>query len=110
MEYLKLPPEQASLYLDRFRDAIGTAHTLPSTDLNPLPGVFEFAADDLPVVDQSLRESRIRERYGVTVVAVERNSGELIVNPSPDTVIMRGDKIRVFGLREQIQSLLPTNS
>jgi len=43
-------------------------------------------------------------------VAVERNSGELIVNPSPDTVIMRGDKIRVFGLREQIQNLLPTNS
>ena len=110
LEYLKLPPEQASLYLDRFRDAIGTAHTLPSTDRTLLPAVFEFAADNLPVVDQSLRESRIRERYGVTVVAVERNSGELIVNPSPDTVIMRGDKIRVFGLREQIQSLLPTNS
>jgi len=110
LEYLKLPADQASQYLERFRDAIGTAHTLPSTDRNTLPGVFEFAADNLPVVDQSLRESRIRERYGVTVVAVERNSGELIVNPSPDTVIMRGDKIRVFGLREQIQNLLPTNS
>ena len=110
LEYLKLPADQASQYLERFRDAIGTAHTLPSTDRNPLPGVFEFLADNLPVVDQSLRESRIRERYGVTVVAVERNSGELIVNPSPDTVIMRGDKIRVFGLREQIQNLLPTNS
>ena len=110
LEYLKLPADQASQYLERFRDAIGTAHTLPSTDRNTLPGVFEFAADNLPFVDQSLRESRIRERYGVTVVAVERNSGELIVNPSPDTVIMRGDKIRVFGLREQIQNLLPTNS
>jgi hypothetical protein len=53
LEYLKLPPEQASLYLDRFRDAIGTAHTLPSTDRTLLPAVFEFAADNLPVVDQS---------------------------------------------------------
>jgi K+/H+ antiporter YhaU regulatory subunit KhtT len=28
------------------------------------------------------------------------------VNPSPDTVILPGDKIRIFGLRQQIQSLL----
>jgi monovalent cation:H+ antiporter-2, CPA2 family len=110
LEYLRLPTDQANLYLERFRDAIGTAHTLPSTDPSALPAVFEIAADHLPVVDQSLRESRIRERYGVTVVAVERTSGELIVNPSPDTVILRGDKIRIFGLREQIQNLLPANT
>jgi len=106
LEYLSLPPDEAHSYLERFREALGTAHTPASTDRSALPAVLEIAAEQLPVVDQTLRESRIRERYGVTVVAVERNSGEMIVNPSPDTMILPGDKIRIFGLRQQIQSLL----
>ena len=58
-------------------------------------------------MDQSLREARIRERFGVTVVAVRRGSGELLVNPAADTVIKAGDTIRVFGLRDQIANFMP---
>ena len=53
LEYLKLPPRSGKPVFDRFRDAIATRIPLPSTDPHPLPGVFEFAADNLPVVDQS---------------------------------------------------------
>jgi K+/H+ antiporter YhaU regulatory subunit KhtT len=70
-----------------------------------LPDVYEIDVDE-PFVDQSLRESRIRERFGVTVVAVRRSSGELLVNPPADTEMTAGDKIRVFGLREQIDNFM----
>jgi CPA2 family monovalent cation:H+ antiporter-2 len=108
--YLKLPPEQSRAYLDRFRKALGTAQVAADGSKTSLPEVYEFEVSGPPLADQSLRESRIRERFGVTVVAVRRNSGELVLNPPADTVISTGDKIRVFGLREQIENFLPTVS
>jgi K+/H+ antiporter YhaU regulatory subunit KhtT len=33
-----------------------------------------------------------------------------VLNPSPDTVISSGDRIRVFGLRQQIENLTPAAS
>lgn len=79
--------------------SIGRAH---------LPDVYEFEVDGPPLADRSLRDARIRERFGVTVFAVLRGSGELMVNPPADTLINAGDKIRVFGLREQIENFIPT--
>jgi K+/H+ antiporter YhaU regulatory subunit KhtT len=52
---------------------------------------------------QTLGNARIRERFGVTVVAVRKKSGELLVNPSADTWLGPGDRVRVFGLPEQVQ-------
>jgi len=107
LDYLKLPADQASDYLERFREAVGTARAAASATPRPLPNVYEFNVDGPPLADQSVRESRIRERFGVTVVAVIRSSGELVLNPAPETVISSGDRIRVFGLPEQIESLTP---
>lgn len=107
LDYLKLPADQASNYLERFREAVGTARGAVSTTPTLLPNVYEFDVDGPPLADRSLRESRIRERFGVTVVAVKRSSGELVLNPEPETVISSGDKIRVFGLPEQIENLTP---
>ncbi|MBS1851614.1 MAG: cation:proton antiporter [Acidobacteria bacterium] len=106
--YLKLPSEQSLAYLERFRKALGTGQVGADGTKMPLPEVFEFEVEGPPLADQSLRESHIRERFGVTVVAIRRHSGELVLNPPADTVIDSGDKIRVFGLREQIESFLPT--
>ncbi len=105
LDYLNLPADQTSDYLERFCEAVGTARAATSAAPTPLPNVYEFDVDGPPLADQSLRESRIRERFGVTVVAVRRSSGELVLNPPPETVISSGDKIRVFGLPEQIKSL-----
>jgi len=106
-EYLNLPVDQASDYLERFREAVGTARGAVAVSRTPLPNVYEFDVYGPPLADHSLRDSRIRERFGVTVVAVRRSSGELVLNPAPDTVISSGDKIRVFGLSEQIENLTP---
>jgi K+/H+ antiporter YhaU regulatory subunit KhtT len=110
LDYLKLPADQSAAYLERFREAVGGAQVVPSVAQTPLPDVYEFEVDGPPLVDQSLRQARIRERFGVTVVAVKKHSGELLVNPPADTVVNAGDKIRVFGLREQIESFTPARN
>jgi CPA2 family monovalent cation:H+ antiporter-2 len=105
LRYLKLPPEQAGAYLERFRSALETARVRVPEPSTALPDIFEFEVDGFPFANQSLRQSRVRERFGVTVVAVVRPSGEVLVNPQPDTLIASGDKIRIFGLREQVEVL-----
>jgi len=104
LDYLKLPAEQTSDYLERFRESVGMASSAAWVAGTPLPNVYEFDVDGSPLADQSLRESRIRERFGVTVVAVKRNSGELVLNPPPETVIRSNDTIRVFALPEEIEN------
>jgi K+/H+ antiporter YhaU regulatory subunit KhtT len=48
----------------------------------------------------------VRERFGVSVMAIRRADGTLVLHPSADTVLRRGDRVRLFGLPEQIESLL----
>jgi trk system potassium uptake protein TrkA len=57
------------------------------------------------MVGMALRDTRIRERFGVTVVAIRRSSGEVLVNPPAEVPLLQGDDLRVFGLPEQIQAL-----
>ena len=109
LDYLKLPTDQTTAYLDRFRGAIGGAAEVADWSVvqTLLPEVYEFEVDGPPFANQSLRQARIRERFGVTVVAVKKNSGELVLNPPADMEISSGDKIRVFGLRDQIDNFQP---
>ena len=83
---------------------------VPSLAQASLPDVYELEVDGQPLADKSLREARIRERFGITVVAVRRSSGELLINPPAETVINTGDRIRVFGLRDQIDNFIPLRS
>jgi K+/H+ antiporter YhaU regulatory subunit KhtT len=57
-------------------------------------------------MDQSLGEARMRERFGVTVVSVTRATGEVVADPTAETVLRRGDRLRLFGLPRQIASML----
>ena len=57
------------------------------------------------LVDRSLRHAQIRERFGVTVVAIRRADGTVVMNPSPDAMLRTGDRLRVFGLSDQIDSV-----
>jgi K+/H+ antiporter YhaU regulatory subunit KhtT len=58
------------------------------------------------LADCTLQEARVRERFGVTVLAITRADGAVEANPSADTVMRAGDRIRLFGLPEQIAALL----
>jgi K+/H+ antiporter YhaU regulatory subunit KhtT len=44
-------------------------------------------------VGKTLRESRLRERWGAIVVAIQHQEGEFILSPSADTVLRCGDML-----------------
>jgi CPA2 family monovalent cation:H+ antiporter-2 len=102
LDQLGRPADEARAYLDRFRSAMGamaeTAAAHPG-----LPEIREAALPAGPLADRSLRDAAIRERFGVTVVAVIRADGELLANPVPETLLHAGDRVRLFGLPDQIE-------
>ncbi len=55
-----------------------------------------------PLVNTSLKESKIRELYGVSIVAIKRKN-TVISNPSADEQIQAKDLIIVFGSEEQMK-------
>jgi CPA2 family monovalent cation:H+ antiporter-2 len=96
---LQLPKASALAYLERFREAMESGSAPAAAD--SLPEVREVALGVGDIADQTLRESRIRERFGVTVVAVVKG-GDILLNPAPDTVLRAGDRLRLFGLPQEI--------
>jgi hypothetical protein len=71
-----------------------------------LPEMPEVTLGTGVLADSTLREARVRERFGVSVLAITRADGTLEANPSADTVLRKGDRVRLFGLAEQIRALL----
>jgi len=51
---------------------------------------------------KTLGESRIREKGGATVVAIQREAGEVIANPAVTDVIRPGDSVVLLGRPEQL--------
>ncbi|RMD46395.1 MAG: potassium transporter TrkA [Aquificota bacterium] len=52
---------------------------------------------------KSIKESQIRPKTGVTVIAVMKPHQETIVNPTPDVKINPGDTVVIVGTREQVE-------
>jgi CPA2 family monovalent cation:H+ antiporter-2 len=99
---LALPRERILAYLDRLRQAMEATAATDIPSGKTLPELREVSVDAGGLADRSLRDARIRERFGVTVVAVTRADGDTLLHPSPDAVVHPGDRVLVFGLREQI--------
>ena len=100
-------------YLDRYRDAMDLAPaSQPAArapeerpPLEALPVVREITVGN-GLADQPLRAIRLRERFGIMVVTVTRVDGEVLHHLTPDTVLRRGDRAKVFGLPAQIDAFL----
>jgi CPA2 family monovalent cation:H+ antiporter-2 len=102
---LELPQSRVLDYLTRFRVPMitgGAAAGSGRSSTEALPEVHEVTLGAGALADQSLGEARVRERFGVTVVSVERPGGDAVLNPSADTHLRSGDRLRVFGLPEQV--------
>src|SRR3989454_1939442 len=106
LEPLSLPRDQVLAYLNRYRGAMESLDTGGEIPGAGLPRLHEVTLRGGDLVDQSLREARVRERFGVTVVAVTRASGETVLHPTADTVLRAGDRLRLFGLPQKIDGLL----
>ena len=101
---LKMPEAASVAYVERFRQAMEFGSESGSTG-GSLPEISDVTLPAGHLTGRSLREARIRERFGVTVVAIRRADGDLLANPAPDTVLRAGDRLRVFGLEPQVRSL-----
>ena len=100
---LALPRAPVLDYLERFRRAMDVEGEVPPENL---PGVGSAVIATGGLADQSLREARIRERFGVTVISIERPGAAPLLHPDAETVVRPGDTVRIFGLPEQIAAFL----
>lgn len=98
---LALPRDRVLAYLERFRDAMEAVPAAGALG-EALPVVREVVLDAGVFADQSLRDAALRERFGVTVIGIRRADGEYLSYPTADTMLRRGDRLRLFGLAEQI--------
>src|SRR5437762_5063466 len=106
LERLSLPRDRVLAYLNRYRSAMEASDLAGAAPAAGLPRLHDVTLRGGGLVDQSLRDARVRERFGVTVVAVTRASGETVLHPTADTVLRTGDRLRLFGLPQKIDGLL----
>ena len=72
---------------------------------------LELAIEEIPVtaasllVNKSILEANLRQRYGVIVVGIQREDSTMEFNPEPDTAIRSGDKLVVLGRPHSLKRL-----
>jgi CPA2 family monovalent cation:H+ antiporter-2 len=103
---LRLPKDSLIAYLEVLREALGGTPELARRARQGLPEVREVTVGSDGIADQSLAEARLRERFGITVVRIERPDGDVVMSPDAETLMRPGDRIRVFGLPHQIEAFL----
>ena len=62
-------------------------------------------SDTATFVNKTLMDSGIRSEHDLIVVAIKRQKGEMLFNPSPGTEILAGDILVVLGEHLNIQDL-----
>jgi voltage-gated potassium channel len=53
----------------------------------------------------TLQGSRLRQDFGVIIVAIKKASGKMLFNPAPETVLEKGDIVVAIGDREHLREL-----
>lgn len=67
---------------------------------------FMTVGYDCPFVGEQLKNSGLRNRYGVSISSIQRGNNTIMV-PGADARIFPGDILGVIGTDEEIQALLP---
>jgi voltage-gated potassium channel len=57
------------------------------------------------LVGKTLKESQLRQDYGIIIVAIKKVGGRMIFNPPSDARIEGGDILIVLGHRQQLDQL-----
>jgi voltage-gated potassium channel len=57
------------------------------------------------LVGQTLRDSQVRERFGVMIVAIKKPSGQMVYNPPGEARIEAEDILIALGQRQQLDAL-----
>ena len=103
LEHLGIPHEQVKAYMTQQRVVeLSAGRGAPKLPLHHLLETKTLRVGPGFCVDCSLRRARVRERTGVSVLAVKRIDGSEVVSPGPDVVLRSGDEVTVIGLPDQI--------
>lgn len=87
----------------RVAHSLASSKVLDHIEISPDYSIMEVVAPD-SLVDKPLKESGLRENYGVTVMALKRGK-QLIVSPSPDEFLLKNDILVVIGENENLHKL-----
>jgi CPA2 family monovalent cation:H+ antiporter-2 len=101
---LDLPRDRVLAYLEQYREAMDLTGVKQVE--GGLPQLQEVTLGPGTLTDRTLHDARVRERFGVSVMWITRADGSVVPHPSADTVLRAGDRVRLFGLPEQIEALL----
>jgi voltage-gated potassium channel len=72
---------------------------------------MELMIEEIPIasksvlVNRSIVDANLRQKYGVIVVGIQRKDRSMEFNPEPDTVIRSGDKLVVLGRPDPMKKL-----
>lgn len=66
---------------------------------------FMLDVENCPCLGQTLSEARLRAKSGALVLAIRRESGDLIAGPTGDTRLESGDSLICMGTAEQLREL-----
>ena len=58
-----------------------------------------------PLLGMPLKDTEIRRKLNLIVVAIKRADGEMLFNPTPDNTLRAGDTLIVLGLRKNLEAL-----
>lgn len=61
-----------------------------------------------PLAQATVKDSRLRQEFGVIIVAIKKPSGKMVFNPAPETKLEAGDILIAIGGREQLDLLKKT--
>ena len=62
-------------------------------------------AEGSSIAGQTIMGSRIRQEFGVVIVAIKRKSGEMVFSPGPEEIFNSGDVIVAIGKKDEIQKM-----
>jgi monovalent cation:H+ antiporter-2, CPA2 family len=99
-------PDQLDAYMQQYREAMKLAESSPAKTPGAMPELEIVPVERLEAVGKSLRDSDIRGRFGLTVVAIRRASGESVFNPPATAVLEAGDKLQVLGLQKNLEEVV----
>jgi len=87
----------------RVAHSLVSSNVLDHIELSPDYSILEVVAPEI-LVGKTLRESALRAKFGVTVMAIKRGN-DILVNPSPDEPIKESDIIVAVGKNDKLRSI-----
>jgi len=102
LERLGIPHDKVKTYMLRQEHVL--AHAEMPEEAAPLELLQTRTVTVGPgfCANVSLRDAGIRERTGVSVLALRGRDGGEVLNPPPETVLRPNDKVTVIGMPDQI--------